>query len=235
MLRANGLTIANTMRNFKRTWNCTKQKCVRKNVYRLRVLLSAEPDLYVVATATDGERLLEAVRRFTPDVVAMDLQMPFMDGLTCLHHIRAENLPVRVLVISAFGDAQSLRAAVDGGADDIVIYGDSRVVIDDMNGGVPAGCERWLKEGLLDENRPLPLSVSDMGQSVEPAFILQNIALAEQAMGLGGWIHAGVSPGVLADAQIVYGERIHHREAPQALADDRADAEAASVPRSSPD
>lgn len=73
-------------------------------------------------------------------------------------------------------------------------------VIDDMNGGVPAGCERWLKEGLLDENRPLPLSVSDMGQSVEPAFILQNIALAEQAMGLGGWIHAGVSAGVLADA-----------------------------------
>lgn len=34
----------------------------------------------------------------------------------------------------------------------------------------------------------------------------------------------GLAAGVLADAQIVYGERIHHREAPQALADDRADA-----------
>src|SRR5574341_1958234 len=83
----------------------------------LRALLAAEPDLRVIATATDGERLLDAVRRFAPDVVAMDLQMPFMNGLTCLHHIRAENLPVRVLVISAFGDAQSLRAAVEGGAD----------------------------------------------------------------------------------------------------------------------
>jgi len=90
----------------------------------LRALLSAEPDLRVVATATDGERLLEAVRRFIPDVVAMDLKMPFMDGLTCLHHIRAENLPVRVLVISAFGDAQSLRTAVEGGADGFALKTD---------------------------------------------------------------------------------------------------------------
>ena len=91
----------------------------------LRALLASEPDLRVVATATDGERLLEAVRRFTPDVVAMDLQMPFMDGLTCLHHIRAEQLPVRVLVISAFGDAQSLRTAVQGGADGFALKTDS--------------------------------------------------------------------------------------------------------------
>jgi DNA-binding NarL/FixJ family response regulator len=83
----------------------------------LRALLSAEPDLRVVATATDGERLLEAVRRFKPDVVVLDLQMPFMDGLTCLQHIRAENLPVRVLIVSAFGDAQSLRSAFENGAD----------------------------------------------------------------------------------------------------------------------
>ena len=32
----------------------------------LRALLSAEPDLIVVATATDGERLLDAVRRLVP-------------------------------------------------------------------------------------------------------------------------------------------------------------------------
>ncbi len=91
----------------------------------LRALLTAEPDLHVVATATDGERLLEAVKRFTPDIAVMDLQMPFMDGLTCLKHIRAEGLPVRVLVISAFGDAQSLRLAVEGGADGFALKTDS--------------------------------------------------------------------------------------------------------------
>ncbi|MFL5576879.1 MAG: response regulator [Gemmatimonadaceae bacterium] len=83
----------------------------------LRGLLAAEPGLHVLATATDGERLLEAVRRFRPDVAVMDLQMPYMSGLSCLERIRAEGLPVRVLVLSAFADAHSLRAAVEGGAD----------------------------------------------------------------------------------------------------------------------
>lgn len=71
------------------------------------------------------------------------------------------------------------------------------LIVDDLNGNVPAGCERWIAEGLLDANRPLPLSSTAFGQEVEPAFILQNLALAEQAMGLGGWIHAGVNPVVL--------------------------------------
>lgn len=74
------------------------------------------------------------------------------------------------------------------------------VIVDDFNGMRPAGCDRWIAEGLLKADRPIPLSQMDGGQSVEPAFILQNIALAEQAMGLGGWIHAGVSPAVLSEA-----------------------------------
>lgn len=91
----------------------------------LRALLNAEADLHVVATATDGERLLEAVKRFSPDIAIIDLQMPYMDGLTCLQHIRAEGLPVRVLIVSAFGDAQSLRSAVEGGADGFALKTDS--------------------------------------------------------------------------------------------------------------
>ena len=128
----------------------------------LRALLSAEPDLRVVATATDGERLLEAVRRFTPDVVAMDLQMPFMDGLTCLHHIRAEGLPVRVLVISAFGDSQSLRAAVEGGADGFALKTDSPemtlAAIRQVAAGhlvFPDAVRRWLMRNPLDDPNAL--------------------------------------------------------------------------------
>ncbi len=91
----------------------------------LSALLSSQPDMRVVATATDGERLLEAIERFRPDVVVMDLQMPYMGGVSCLRHIRAHQLPVRVFVLSAFGDADSLRAAIEAGADGFVLKTES--------------------------------------------------------------------------------------------------------------
>jgi DNA-binding NarL/FixJ family response regulator len=83
----------------------------------LRGLLANEPDLEIVATATDGTRLLDAIERLKPDVAVMDLQMPVLDGPSCLAEIRRRGLPVRVLVLTAFGDGESIQSALEGGAD----------------------------------------------------------------------------------------------------------------------
>jgi DNA-binding NarL/FixJ family response regulator len=83
----------------------------------LRSLLDAEPDMQVVATAKNGEQLLAAVRRHTPDVVVLDLEMGAMSGTACLERIRAEQLPVKVMMLTAYGDGESMRAALEGGAD----------------------------------------------------------------------------------------------------------------------
>jgi DNA-binding NarL/FixJ family response regulator len=76
-------------------------------------MLGNEGDMEVVATATDGAELLEALRRHAPDVAVVDLQMPNVDGLTSLQRIRAEGLSVRVLVLSAFGDGESIQSAME--------------------------------------------------------------------------------------------------------------------------
>src|SRR5574341_1127610 len=117
----------------------------------LRALIAAESDLRVVATATDGERLLDAMRRFRPDVVVLDLQMPYIDGPTCLQRIRAEGLPVRVLVLSAFGDAHSMRAVVESGADGFALKTDpphmTLTAIRQVAAGqmvFPQAARRWL-------------------------------------------------------------------------------------------
>ena len=62
--------------------------------------------------------------------------------------------------------------------------------VDDMNGNVPAGNERWMKEGVLSERLRTPLSVLGNVNILEGGFVMQNIALTIQAMGLGGWVHA---------------------------------------------
>jgi DNA-binding NarL/FixJ family response regulator len=78
--------------------------------------------------------------------------MPYMSGLTCLERIRTESLDVRVLVLSAFGDGHSLRAAVEGGADGFVLKTDAPratvTAIRQVAAGhlvFPQAARRWLR------------------------------------------------------------------------------------------
>lgn len=83
----------------------------------LRSLVEAESDLHVTATATNGRQVLDAVRADPPDVVVLDLEMGEMNGLRCLEAIKREQPDVRVLILTAYGDGESMRAALEGGAD----------------------------------------------------------------------------------------------------------------------
>lgn len=83
----------------------------------LRSLIEAEGDLQVIATASDGKGTLEAVRRDPPDVVVLDLEMGELGGLRTLQLLKERHPDVRVLVLTAYGDGESMRAALEGGAD----------------------------------------------------------------------------------------------------------------------
>jgi DNA-binding NarL/FixJ family response regulator len=128
----------------------------------LRTLISTDPDLRLVATATDGERLLEAIRRFHPAVAVMDLQMPYLGGADCLRKIRAEDLPVRVLILTAFGDAHSMHMAIEGGADGLALKTDppetTLAAIRQVAAGhlvFPQAARRWLMHAAKPEPDPL--------------------------------------------------------------------------------
>jgi hypothetical protein len=68
-------------------------------------------------------------------------------------------------------------------------------VVDDPHGMRPAGTEPWLKLGFLDEGNVLPLSHLERQACYfmfsEPAVICQNMFLATEAIGIGGWMHCG--------------------------------------------
>lgn len=64
--------------------------------------------------------------------------------------------------------------------------------IDDWNFYRWAGCKRWVKNGFLNSNLKLPLGyLGTFRIHVEAELLIQNLLLTIQAMGLGGWVHAG--------------------------------------------
>ena len=68
-------------------------------------------------------------------------------------------------------------------------------IVDDRHGFQSAGTEPWLQSGFLDAENSLPLSLLERQACYftfsEPAAICQNIFLATEALGLGGWMHCG--------------------------------------------
>ncbi len=119
----------------------------------LRSLLAAEPDIIVIATATDGERLLDAVERFHPDVVVTDIHMPYLDGLASLQTIRQRQPTIYILLLTAYSDSDTLRAALAARADGLLLKSDppERVAeaIRQITSGqlvFPAAARHWLSD-----------------------------------------------------------------------------------------
>jgi len=88
----------------------------------LRIILSAEPDLDVVAEAADGEEAIRAVIDSDPDVVLMDLRMPRVDGLEATRRLQARDASrPRVLVVTTFEHDDHVYDALRAGADGFLL------------------------------------------------------------------------------------------------------------------
>jgi two-component system nitrate/nitrite response regulator NarL len=67
--------------------------------------LSASGQVEVVAEAEDGRTALEAIREYRPDVALLDYRLPELDGVEVTHAVIRDELPTRVLLVSAFTDS----------------------------------------------------------------------------------------------------------------------------------
>ena len=81
----------------------------------LRGLMAVQPDIVVVAEASNGREAIQQFRIHRPDVTVMDLQMPEMHGVDAVFAIRDEFPGAKIIVLTTYaGDAQVLRALKAG-------------------------------------------------------------------------------------------------------------------------
>lgn len=78
-------------------------------------LLADQPDMTLVAEASNGREAIQQFRIHRPDITLMDLQMSEMSGLDAIIAIRGEFPQARMIVLTTYtGDAQVLRALKAG-------------------------------------------------------------------------------------------------------------------------
>jgi DNA-binding NarL/FixJ family response regulator len=138
---------------------------------------SLEPDLNVIGQASDGEEGLRLIREMLPQVAVVDVNLPGLNGQQVVRQVISEKLSTRVVLLTAYGDAEQVMHAMRGGAaafctkdvepeylvkvmhqvvDGKYIVG--RQVLD------PVILERWLDEQLEGVQRPY----SDPGEPYYP-------------------------------------------------------------------
>ena len=70
--------------------------------------------------------------------------------------------------------------------------------VDDRNFYRKAGVDKWVRNGFLNSDIKVPLgTISTLRTQIEADLLLQNLMLVADAMGLGAYIHASISPPVL--------------------------------------
>ena len=96
----------------------------------IAALVNAEPDMKLVAEASNGEEAIEKFRLHRPDVTLMDLQMPGLNGIEAMNRILAEFPDARIIVLTTYnGDVQVLHA-LRAGARAYVLKGHDRELLE---------------------------------------------------------------------------------------------------------
>lgn len=84
-------------------------------------ILSSDDDICVIDTAKNGSEALDKIRELNPDVVTLDVEMPVMNGLTCLKEIlKIKKLPVIMLSGLTKEGADATMQALENGAFDFI-------------------------------------------------------------------------------------------------------------------
>ncbi len=70
----------------------------------LRLILETADEIEVVGEAADGAECLRVLPELKPDVILMDLQMPGMDGITAIDHLRRDHPEIAIVILTTYNE-----------------------------------------------------------------------------------------------------------------------------------
>ncbi len=75
----------------------------------------------IIAEAADGKEAVDKYCQHKPDLTTMDITMPERDGIDAVKIIRREDKKAKIIMVTAIGQQQILREAIDAGAAEFIV------------------------------------------------------------------------------------------------------------------
>jgi DNA-binding NarL/FixJ family response regulator len=82
----------------------------------LAAILDRQADMEIVGRAANGEEAVQLWRELRPDVLLVDMRMPFLDGVGVIEGVRSEDCVAKIIVLSTFDTDTDVARAVKAGA-----------------------------------------------------------------------------------------------------------------------
>lgn len=130
----------------------------------LRLILETADDVEVVGEAVDGAECLELVSKLNPHVILMDLQMPRMDGITAIGHLRNDFPEIAIVILTTYNEDDLMIRGLQAGARGYLLKDSSRESLLDSIRAAAKG-ETLLKPEILarvlaPQSAPKPVSTA---------------------------------------------------------------------------
>jgi NarL family two-component system response regulator YdfI len=152
----------------------------------LRLILETAENIEVVGEAVDGAECLRLVPEFQPDVILMDLQMPRMDGITAIGHLRLDHPEMAIVILTTYNEDDLMLRGLQAGARGYLLKDSSRENLLDAIQAAARG-ETLLKPEILarvlaphSTPRPAPIPQTDSTLTERELEVLQSAARGER-------------------------------------------------------
>ena len=132
----------------------------------LKKILQSDPNLQVIGIAHNGQQAIELIEHQRPDLVLMDLQMPIMNGVQAILHLRKTDPSLPVLVLTTYTDDKWLFDAIRAGANGYLLKDRPRQELVDAIKGTVAG-ESYLDPAVTKRVLDTVASVPEPPESIE--------------------------------------------------------------------
>lgn len=150
-------------------------------------VFAGESDFTVVDTARNGQDALEKIKKYKPDLVTLDVEMPVMDGITALEKIMAET-PVPIIMVSSLtrdGANATIRALELGAVDFIAKTAGPISSVSGIQAELLAKCRAAVKSNFGQITRIKPVTSTLPPLVARPAPQFTSLTAGEKVVAIG--------------------------------------------------